>query len=212
MPNEPWQVMAHRIRYAMTQEPLSSKLAGTVEVDETWVGPKEKGIGGGVGNRLSKKVPVVAMVERTLVNKTKNKSRVRSTPVKRVTFENIKPVLQEHIEKGTTLNTDEATVYYFVGDEFPNVDRIQHKQKEYSKVIDGRKVTTNAVEGYFSILKRGLHGVYHHVGKQHLHRYLSEFDFRYNAREVTDTERASMAVSGIGGKRLKYRDSFKRVS
>jgi transposase-like protein len=209
--------MAHRIRYAMTQEPLSSKLGGTVEVDETYVGGKEKGIGGGAGNRDSKKVPVISMVERNLVRNEKtgkntNKGRVRSTPVARVTLDNLKPILKEHIETGTRLNTDEATVYYFIKDEFPNHDRIQHKQKEYTRFEDGRMVTTNMVEGYFSILKRGIHGVYHHVGRQHLHRYLSEFDFRYNARDISDRERATLAVKGIGGKRLTYRYSFKRVS
>jgi len=68
-------------------------------------------------------------------------------------------------------------------------------------------VTTNTVEGYFSLVKRGVHGVYHHWGKQHLHRYLSEFDFRYNNRTVSDAERAEKAVKGSGGKRLMYRDS-----
>lgn len=210
--------MAHRIRYAMTQEPLSSKLSGTVEVDETYVGGKEKGSGlRGVGNRFSKKVPVVAMVERHLVKdetngKTKAKGRVRSTPVQRVTFENLRPILNEAIAHDAVLNTDEAVVYYLAGPQFAGHDVINHKDKVYSRVQDERKVTTNTVEGYFSILKRGVHGVYHHVGRQHLHRYLSEFDFRYNSRDTKDSERSMLVLKGVDGKRLTYRDSFKRVS
>jgi ISXO2-like transposase domain len=71
----------------------------------------------------------------------------------------------------------------------------------------GIVITTNAVEGYFATLKRGINGVYHHVGKQHLHRYLSEFDFRYNARSISDGERVALAVKGANGKRLMLRDS-----
>jgi transposase-like protein len=195
--------MAHRIRYAMTQEPLSSKFTGTVEVDETCVGGKEKGIRGG-NHPDSKKTPVVAMVERSLV---KGEGRVRSLPVERVTVKNLKPILKEHISSDAALNTDGAVVYYFAGKEFGGHESINHAAKEYVKVVDGQKVTTNTVEGYFSILKRGINGVYHHVGKQHLHRYLTEFDFRYNARGVSDAKRRDMAIAGTGGKRLKYRDS-----
>ena len=79
--------------------------------------------------------------------------------------------------------------------------------KIYHRYENGVCVTTNTVEGYFSLLKRGVYGTYHRVSKQHLHRYLSEFDFRYNAREVDDVKRAEMALEGTNGKRLFYRDS-----
>jgi len=83
---------------------------------------------------------------------------------------------------------------------------VNHTEKEYSRLEeDGRLASTNTVEGYFSILKRGVYGTFHHVGKQHLHRYLSEFDFRYNPREVTDGERVLNALKGFDGKRLTYR-------
>ncbi len=78
---------------------------------------------------------------------------------------------------------------------------------KYVRWENGICITTNAVEGYFSILNRGINGVYHHVGKQHLHRYLSEFDFRYNSRKMKDGERSLMAVKGANGKRLMLRDS-----
>ena len=89
---------------------------------------------------------------------------------------------------------------------------VTHAKKEYArKDADGMLVTTNTAEGYFSILKRGVNGVYHHVSKHHLHRYLSEFDFRYNARDTTDRERAVLALLGVDGKRLMYRDSLARA-
>lgn len=211
--------MAHRIRYAMAQEPLSTKLSGTVEIDETYVGGKEKGKRG-VPGPDSKKTPVVAMVERSLVKtktaKGKEKVRgvgnVRSFPAQRVTVANLKPVVKEHIESGATLNTDEAVVYHFAGKDFGKHESVNHKRKQYAKWTEtGEKVTTSTVEGYFSILKRGVHGIYHHINRRHLHRYLSEFDFRYNTRNVTDAERAIMALLGVDGKRLMYRDSFARA-
>lgn len=87
---------------------------------------------------------------------------------------------------------------------------MNHRREEYVKIKNGAVVTTNTVEGYFGNLKRGINGVYHHVGKHHLHRYLSEFDFRYNAREVSDVERRDLAIKQVGGKRLMYRDSCGR--
>jgi transposase-like protein len=205
--------MAHRIRYAMSQEPLSSKLSGTVEVDETYIGGKERGKRG-VPNPEGKKTAVITMVERKLVKnektgeiKAKGTVRSRALPNQRVTAENLRPILQEHIESGATLNTDEAVVYYFNRDAFAKHETVNHSKDEYVKVVDGLTVTTNTVEGYFGNLKRGINGVYHHVGKQHLHRYLAEFDFRYNAREVSDADRRDMAIAGTNGKRLKYRDS-----
>ena len=88
---------------------------------------------------------------------------------------------------------------------------VNHTAGEYSRRENGVTITTNAVEGYFANLKRGIHGVYHHVGKQHLHRYLSEFDFRYNARKIKDGERTLLAIKGVNGKRLKLRDSRGRA-
>ena len=85
--------------------------------------------------------------------------------------------------------------------------KVNHSAKEYVRYEDGVCITTNTAERYFGILKRGLSGVYHHVGKQHLHRYLSKFDFRYNSRKVKDGERTAMAVKGANGKRLMLRRS-----
>ena len=196
--------MTHRIREAMSQDSILSQFSGTVEVDETYIGGKERGNPGHPSQARSKKTAVVSMVDRSLV---KGEGRVRSTTVDRVTVDNLKPIMQETIAQGSVLNTDEATVYYFCRDSFPNHDVIRHKDKKYSVHVGGRRISTNTVEGYFANLKRGIHGVYHHVGRKHLHRYLSEFDFRYNARKIKDDERSLLAIKGTVGKRLKYRDT-----
>lgn len=196
--------MAHRIRYTMKQEPLSSKLKGTIEVDETYVGGKEKGVTGRPHvYRSKKKTPVVALVERN--------GRVISTAVERVTGKNVRPIIAEYASPEATLMTDESNVYKIPGKKFAAHHVIRHRLKIYSRKEGETKIHTNTVEGFFSLLKRGIVGVYHHVGRQHLHRYLSEFDFRYNARDITDGERALLAVKGIEGKRLTYRDSCVRA-
>ena len=105
--------------------------------------------------------------------------------------------------------TDEAGHYLAVGREFAEHGVVRHGQDEYVNPQD-RTIHTNTIEGYFSVFKRGMKGVYQHCGKRHLHRYLAEYDFRYNeraAKGVNDLERTSRALSGVVGKRLKYRDS-----
>jgi len=202
--------MAHRIRYAMTQEPLSSKLTGIIEADETYIGgklrigPQTSKPGEKRKDRLgpvSNKAAVVSVLQRG--------GRVQSTHVKRVTSANLKPVIREMVDKSARLITDTGTCLKFAEKEFKH-DRVNHSAGEYVRYEDGVCITTNAVEGYFSILKRGIMGVYQHVERQHLHRYLSEFDFRYNARGVSDAERSLLAVKQTGGKRLMYRDSCGR--
>jgi transposase-like protein len=190
--------MFHRLRYAMAQHPFVDQLRGIVEIYETYVGGKEKGNPGVPSPERSKKRPVVSLMERSA-----NGSRVRSFPVERVTLANIKPILKEHVEVGTTIQTDEATVYHYMHEEFPSHDVVTHRKKEYSRYEeDGRHVTTNTVEGYFSLVKRGIYGTYHHVGRGYLQQYLNEFDFRYNARKMKDADRTVLAIKAIGGKRL----------
>ncbi len=183
--------MFHRIRYAMDQKP-KGKMTGTVEADETYVGGKGHGKR---GRGAEKKTPVFSLVERN--------GSVRSMPVERVTSVNLKAIIREHVEKTATIMTDDFLSYRGLGREFSLHHVINHGNKEYVR----GNVHTNTIEGYFSILKRGIVGVYQHVGKQHLHRYLSEFDFRYNERKVDDAQRSVLALCGIEGKRLMYRDS-----
>jgi len=214
--------MAHRIRYAMQQEPLSSKLDGVVEVDETYIGGKIKrrnnpsnrpvvkaddkritrqGPPPGT-NVLANKAAVVSLVQRG--------GRVRSVHMERVTSETLKPLLSESLAEGTHVITDSSTALRATTRDRWRHDTVNHTRGEYVRYEGGECITTNTVESFFNILKRGVNGTYHHLSRRHLHRYLSEFDFRYNSRDVSDTERATEALQGAGGKRLMYRDSSSR--
>lgn len=199
--------MAHRIRYAMTQEPLSSKLDGIVEIDETYIGGKARvGKHANTPGERPKDRPAHIANKAAVVTVLQRGGKVRSTHVEKVTAKNLEPVIDEILHDEVTIMTDTSTVLESVGKGRPH-HQVNHSADEYVRYEDGFCITTNAVEGYFAILKRGVNGVYHHIGKQHLHRYLTEFDFRYNARKVTDAERADMALSGAEGKRLMLRDS-----
>lgn len=185
--------MAHRIRYAMTDlaaSGMGGQLDGIVECDETYIGGKNKGAGRGTDN----KIPVVSLVERN--------GRVRSFPMFRVTAGNLKRVLRENIAPTAQIMTDQFAAYAGLEKHFVSHDTVNHSKKEWVR----GKAHTNTVEGYFSLLKRGITGTFHHVSSQHLHRYLSEFDFRYNTRKANDRVRAVLATRGIEGKRLQYRD------
>lgn len=184
--------MTHRIREAMAAGTFSGPLGSTggiVEADETYWGNNEKVRRHGKGQKMK----VFSLVERD--------GDVRSFHVPNVTGKTLAPILKKQVAQQAHLMTDEAPVYGKPGKEFAAHNVVNHKRREYSRGI----VSTNTVEGYFSILKRGLIGTYHHVAEEHLQRYVSEFDFRYNNRKVTDQERTVNALRGIGGKRLTYR-------
>jgi transposase-like protein len=146
----------------------------------------------------SNKAPVVSVLQRG--------GRVQSMHVERVTSRNLKPIIKQMVDESAHVMTDTSTALRGASLGLKH-SQVNHSADEYVRMEDGVKITTNTVEGYFSILKRGINGVYHHVGKQHLHRYLSEFDFRYNSREVSDGERAKLALKQVNGKRLMLRDS-----
>lgn len=196
--------MSHRIREAMREKHLGP--AGgegrTVEFDETWIGGKEKNkhmskrhsVGGGFG-----KEPVIALVERG--------GKVRSHHIPNVTGETLRPILRDQIHAASNVYSDDGGAR--VGRMFPNNASVNHSINEYVR----GDVHTNTIEGYFSILKRGVIGTYHHVSAKHLKRYLAEFDFRYNNRVglgVHDGERSERALRGIRGKRLTYRPTVGR--
>jgi transposase-like protein len=200
--------MAHRIRYTMSQEPLSSKLQGIIEIDEAYIGRKRRqhqtqAVKPGVRaqDRLgpfADKAPVVSVLQRG--------GRVQSVHMPKVTKENLRAVVNQMVAEDAHVMTDSSSV--LAGALMTHKhDQVNHKANEYVRYENGLCITTNGIEGYFATLKRGINGVYHHVGKQHLHRYLSEFDFRYNSRKEKDGDRTLMALKSTGGKRLMLRDS-----
>ena len=145
-----------------------------------------------------RKRAVVALVERG--------GKVRSFSVPSAHADAVVGIVRENIDRETQLHTDESRLYTKVGREFAAHETVNHAKKEYAR----DNVTTNTIEGYFSIFKRGMRGVYQHCDEKHLHRYLAEFDFRYNNRVklgVNDGERAALAVKSAAGKRLTYRQS-----
>jgi len=188
--------MTHRIRAAMSDSFFVNKLGGKekiVEADETYWGNKKKKRPGARG--FAHKEKIFSLVERG--------GNVRSFHVPAVNGQTLKPIIREQIKRETRLMTDDFGAYKDLDQEFESHDIVCHSRGEYSRGL----IHTNTIENYFSILKRGLTGVYQHVGEQHLKRYVSEFDFRYNYRKVKDIERTLVALHGIEGKRLMYRDS-----
>jgi transposase-like protein len=190
--------MAHRIREGMREAKLPGSMGGEgkfVEADETFVGGRAK-------NRAYKESPpkeaVMALVER--------EGRVRSFHLRtaNVTADTVKPIIAEVLSTDSHFRPDESGIYWKIGEGFASHRTVNHSVNEYVR----GDAHTNTVEGFFSIIKRGIYGVYHHVSQEHLKRYLCEFDFRYNYRTALgfdDTTRATLAVKGIAGKRLMYR-------
>jgi len=200
--------MMHRIRYAMSDMP-SSPLEGIVEVDETYVGGKPRakqlrhaGAGWKVYKRGrardfgTRKTPVVALVERG--------GRVRALVPTHVSAANLGRMIREHVAPTAHLMTDELNPYRKIGQEFAGHDTVTHSRHEYVR----GNVSTNTVEGFFALLKRGLVGSFHSVSRKHLHRYVSEFTFRYNQRHVDDGARTVAAIQAAEGKRLTYREQL----
>ena len=191
--------MAHRIREAMRADGTLDFGAGcgTVEVDETFIGQKHKKAEGARG--YAHKNVMLTLVDR-------NSGKSKSFVVDNVKAATLLPILRENIAKEAVIHTDEAKQYGKLGREFADHDFTTHSKGEYGRGV----VHTNTVEGYFSIFKRGMKGVYQHCDKQHLHRYAAEFEFRYNnrvANGVDDRRRAETALGGVAGKRLTYKSA-----
>jgi transposase-like protein len=206
--------MSHRIRLAMKVvglEPMGG--AGEiVEADETFIGriDGEKKRRSGWGHKNA----VLTLVQR--------KGGARSFHIDDTSAGQINDIVRDNVSRKTTLMTDEARHYEDIGQRFASHETVKHSADEYVRywnevtdkvrpdgkpVVETTTITTNTVEGYYSIFKRGMKGVYQHCKEKHLHRYLAEFDFRYSNRVrlgVDDVERTSRAVKGIVGKRLTY--------
>ncbi|MEX0809931.1 MAG: IS1595 family transposase [Dongiaceae bacterium] len=194
--------MSHRIREAM-RDGSFSPMGGSgkiVEADETYIGRKK---GKTKGPGYEHKRAIFTLVERD--------GRARSFHIDQATIKTVTPILQANVDRETSLMTDDAGQYRYMSKSFAKHGVINHSAKEYVR----GEISTNTVEGFFSIFKRGMKGVYQHCGEQHLHRYLAEYDFRYNERAalgVNDEERASRALKGVVGKRLTYRTTGRKVS
>lgn len=197
--------LAHRIRKAMEDGELGVFGMGgaTVEVDETFIGndpdapPPRKGKGRGIKQMMK----VVTLIER-------ESGRARSIVIDRYKLTDIQRVLGENVHKEARLMTDESPMYKAMGETYRSHEAVNHTAGEYVRYDGDRYITSNTVEGYFSVFKRGMKGVYQHCSKKHLHRYLAEFDFRYSYRAalgVDDQERAMWALRGVVGRRLTYR-------
>lgn len=194
--------LAHRIREAMFDEepePFGGK-DKVVEVDETFTGAPDYVFVNGKGWQQKRgtvtKRKVVSLVERG--------GRAKSVKVEDLTIPTLKKVIFNNVVLDSTLNTDEAQHYKEIGRSFSKHEAVNHSASEYAR----GSATTNTVEGFFSIFKRGMVGIYQHCGEQHLQRYLNEFDFRYSNRSalgVEDAERTERAIRGASGKRLTYR-------
>jgi len=195
--------MSHRIREAMRDGDFSTfgSGGGTVEVDETFIGRDfaKKPKGEKKGRGYDHKSKVLSLVDRT-------SGQARSLVVDDLKAKTLIPIMEENIAREARIMTDEAGQYKNVGRHFAGHAFTRHGQGEYVSKADPT-IHTNTIEGFFSIFKRGMKGVYQHCGHHHLNRYLAEFDFRYNNRMalgVTDLERADKLLRGVRGKRLTY--------
>jgi transposase-like protein len=206
--------MAHRIRLAMADHNPSGPLGGkgkVVEADETYFGsvdPAKVRTVNTQGRPFTKsgkpgpsnKRAVVALVERG--------AETRMFHVPHATADEVRTILLQNVAKESALHTDESRLYTSVGATFGDHQTVKHSAGEYVRYQGDVKIHSNTVENVFSVFKRGMKGVYQHCAEKHLHRYLSEFEFRYNRRSglgFTDTDRTDAALRGIGGKRLTYR-------
>ncbi len=190
---------SHRLREAMRTSGLEM-LGGEgriVEADETFLQPMDRFRG------IRSRSPFHKRKILTLVERDGN---ARSFHVEDLAVSTVAPIVRQNVARETRLMTDEANHYKRVGKEFASHESVNHQEEEYAR----GDVTTNTVEGFFGLFKRGMKGTYQHCGERHLHRYLAEFDFRYNNRVklgVNDNARTVKALRGIVGRRLTYRDS-----
>ncbi len=187
--------LMNRIRFAMAPDPASPKLIGTVEIDETYIGPrKPRHPGTSKRGRGTSKTPVFCAVER--------QGQLRRRVVADVTGATLKAAIREEVDSRSRIITDEFSAYAGIGTEYAGGhDTVCHATKEYAR----GDVHTNTAESSHALVKRGIVGIYHNVSREYLHRYLWQFDFMWNNRKLNDGERTSLAIRAAEGKRLRYR-------
>lgn len=205
--NTAW-FLHHRVMEAMRRGGLDLPPMGgpgsVVEVDEAYhgktkearVSAQRQGRPYKNKKRVSQKRAIVSLLDR-------HDGSVRSFHVPTADAVTVAKIVRENVHRESRLHTDESKLYVGIGAEYAAHETVNHGKREYAR----GDVTTNTVEGYFSIFKRGMRGNYQHCAEKNLHRYLAEFDFRYNTRDITDSERAALAVRGGDGKRLTYRQA-----
>ncbi len=190
-----WFVL-QRVREAY--KPEHEIFTDTVEIDETYIGGKEKNkhsnkrTKGTQGRSIKTKIPVLGIIERN--------GKVYAVPVKDTKASTIVPIMVDKVERGSTVYTDEYRAYSKLSDTF-NHDFVRHSANEY---VSG-SVHTNNIENFWSLLKRGIDGIYHHVSERHLGRYVNEFTFRYNNRNLSEGSKFDVALANGVNKRLSHK-------
>jgi len=191
--------LCHRIRESLKDAP-NGPLGGNqkiVEVDETYIGGRAKDR---AHSQPAQKQAVFSLVEQ--------EGNVRSFHVATVSASTLRPIINENVNKASSLMTDESPIYPKIGEAFSLHGTVNHSANEYARSYFWH---TNNVEGYFSLLKRAIFGTFHHVSEAHLHGYTAEQDYKFNTRKMTDLERLSQSITGIVGKRFTYRRTFEAI-
>ena len=188
--------MLHRVRHAMDEQDIEP-LSGIVEVDEVYIGGKPRKIHRSFKTIKKAKIPVVGLLQRN--------GKVRPRVVADVTGKTLRKVIAENVEQSAHIMTDDWSGYRKLGSQGWKHDTVSHGANEFVR----GQVSTNGIENFFGNLRRGLNGIFHAVSKKHLHRYLSEFEFRFNRRELTDGQRLVAAIKSAQGKRLTYAEQVR---
>jgi transposase-like protein len=192
--------MLHRVRHAL-EHGISEPMTGTIEMDETYIGPRRPKLGTSRRGRGTSKMPVVALVQR-------DGTGIHARPLEPINAVTLAVEARKHITPESIFVTDDFCSYKPVGRDFVSHETVNHSHKEYVRTReDGMKVHTQSVDCFFSLVKRAHFGVYHSWSKQHLGRYIHEIAFRWRFRKTNDENRREAAIRQIGGKRLKYKTS-----
>ncbi len=186
--------LMNRIRFAMAPDPASPKLCGTVECDETYIGGRPRYPGISKRGRGTNKTPVFCAVERNC--------KIRRMVVADVTGRTLKAAIREEVDRRARIITDEHSAYIGIGKEYEGGhESVCHSTKEYAR----GDIHTNTAESSHALVKRGIVGIYHNVSREYLHRYLWQFDFLWNNRQLNDGERTHLGIQASEGKRLMYK-------
>jgi transposase-like protein len=194
--------LLHRLRYAFEHPNFQAMLSNEVEIDETFVGGKNKNrhadkkVENSQGRSYKDKTPVLGMIERdgNLITKV----------VPDTKQDTVEPIINTHVKKGANVYTDEWHAYNNLGENY-NHQRVNHGAKEYVNFM----ASTNSIENFWSHLKRGIDGIYHWVSRDHLQSYVDEYTLRFNTRKFGTQERFDLVLSSVAGKRLTYNELTK---